>query len=679
MATFLDSLITDTGRYRPENLPEPLRNAARAFYGQGVGMGWGDEAEAWLRARAGEGEYEQNLNKIRNEYARYSQENPFKAGAAEFSGGVAPGVAAMLVPGGQGVGAAQVQRSTAGALARLALMGGVTGAVSGAGSATEGERASGAVAGGALGTALGVGVPVALRGARGVGGWLRDRLAPTEAGIAGRAAEKMTAAMRESQLTPQQIEAAMLQDRAMGVPSVVANVNPALIDLAEAVAQRTGAGARRVEKTLTEQKLGSRERAYQQTVKGLKPGEYYADEQRMVQELRDKARTLYDTAYAHGTVDDPRINTVLKNPEFASFFEKGKAIANTEAMAAKLRGEDPGKYALRDIYLPVTDDAGRMIGVESKQLPDVRTLDYMKRGIDATIDNYYKNGRSAEANALKDLRKVFVSAIDENAPTYQQARKGFAGDMEVIDAMRTGMNDFGKLDHEQVIKMVAGMGVAEKEAFRTGVARGLYSRIMDPATNFNSAQRVIGSPEMQAKLQPLFDSPKHFDLFKSAMEREAQLFHQANKVLGGSQTGKRLQMKEQLEAGSDVGQAVARTVTGGFAQGLLGMTMRSLNNSQITEKTAEKLSQMLMAKDPHEVAAVVQALEKYAAGVAPRAVRASATEAGAVTGTAAVMFPSPSETGATQAPADLEKDITAPAPALSGPDIEADITAESRK
>ena len=80
--------------------------AARAAIGQGLGMGWGDEAEAWLRAKSGEGTYEQNLAKIRNEYGQYSKENPFVSGVAEFAGGAIPGVAAMMIPGGQGAGAA---------------------------------------------------------------------------------------------------------------------------------------------------------------------------------------------------------------------------------------------------------------------------------------------------------------------------------------------------------------------------------------------------------------------------------------------------------------------------------------------------------------------------------------------------------------------------------------------
>jgi hypothetical protein len=649
-------------------MADKLTGAARAVLGQGLAMGWGDEAEAWLRSKLGQGSYEQNLSKIQQEYGEYSKESPFVSGALEFAGGAAPGVAAMLIPGGQPAGAAQLQRSTMGALGRMAGLGAATGAVSGAGSAKEGERLSGAGQGAALGAAIGAAAPLAIRSVGGASKWLLDRVAPTEARIQTRAAEKLNAALQESNLSPQDIAIKMAQDRAMRVPSVTANVSPALSDLAEAVAQRTGSGARKVEKTLTEQKTGARERTYSQVKKGLQPGDYYADEQKLVQDLRDRAKTLYDNAYAHGTVDDPRINTVLKDPEFAGFFAKAKEIANKEAMAAKLRGEDPSRYQLQEIYQLGRDPAGNTI-VISTQLPDVRTLDYMKRGIDATIDSMYSTGKSAEATALRDLRKQFVNAIDENVGAYKQARGAYAGEMEVIDAMRSGLADFGKLDHEQIVKLVAGMSQAEKEAYRTGVARNLYSRIMDPSGNFNAAQRVIGSPEMQTKLQPLFDNPGQFQLFKNALEREAQLFGQANKVLGGSQTGKRTQMREQLEENSDIAQAFNQAASGNFWQSLTGLASRTIGKASINEKTASKMADMLMSKDPHEVAAVVQLLEKQAAGAPQRALGAGAVEAGTTTGTAGAVWPAPSPESA---PADIEADANAVSPVV-GPDIEADI------
>jgi hypothetical protein len=662
-------------------MADPYVGAARAALGQGLGMGWGDEGEAWLRSKVSGVPYEQALKQIRQEYAQYSKEYPISSTALEFGGGAAPAVGMMFVPGAQGAAAAQTQRSTAGALARLAAMGGTTGAVSGAGSAEEGQRGSGAFSGGVLGAGLGAGIPVAMRGATGAARWLRDRLAPSEASISRLAGEKMTQAMRASDLTPQQIEQMMAKDRSMGVPSTVANVDSAVAKLAEAVAQRTGKGTQKVEKTITQQKTGARERTYQQVAKGLQPGDYYADEARLVKDLRSRAQTVYDDAYAHGDVDDPRIVEALKNPQFQQFFQKARSIADTEAMAAKLRGEDPSKFVLPEIYKPsgkFTESGAEVL--ELTKLPDVRTLDYIKRGIDATIDSGFKGqGMStAEASALRDLRKVFVNAIDENVPAYRDARKAYAGDMEVIDAMRTGMSDFGKMKPEQLERMFLGMSDAEKDAFRTGAARKLYSDIVETSKMKNAAQEIINNEATVKKIDTLFDDPAYSRLFKSALEREAQLFQQANKILAGSQTKQRQIMAEELEEAPGIGQAMVQGAFGNFSGALSGLATRFANSATITPRVADKLSDMLMAKDPAEVAAVVKFLEQHAANELPRAVRGTTAERAAVTGTTSTVWPSPSVDQAAPTQTDIESDISAqPAQGISS--IEADIEALGRK
>lgn len=627
-------------------------------------MGWSDEAEAKARAMSGTDNYEEQLRRIRGEYGQYASENPKTAFALEILGGAAPLAVSAFIPGATPLAA----KSTAGALGRLAAMGAVQGTIAGAGSADT-DRVSGGLAGGAIGGALGLGVPLALRGSGAAVKWLTERLNPTEARVSARAAGKLNEALRENQLTPQGIEQKMAQDRAMGVPSVLANTSPATADLAEAVAQRTGSGARAVEDKLIAQKLGSRERTHQQVVKGLNPGHYYADEQALSEQLRNNAKTMYDNAYAVGSVDDPRINEVLKNPQFKGFFDKARAIADTEAQAAKLRGEDPSQYMLQDLYTLELDPVTQVMTPRVTRLPDVRTLDYIKRGIDATVDSGFRGqGMStAEAQALRQLRNQFVNAIDENVPEYAAARKLYAGDMEVLDAMRAGMKDFNKMDHEQVIKLVSTMSKAEKDAFRTGVSRELYSKVMDSSNNFNAAQRVIGSPEMQAKLQPLFDSPQKFDLFKAALEREAQLFSQASKILGGSQTGKRMQMREGLDAGEGVGQVIGAAVTGGFMNSLPTLVNRALFSGKVSDKTAEKLGKMLMSSDPAEVAAVVKLLEKQAEDAVPRAIRGTALERGVIG--AQVALPSPPNP---EQPSGTTEQVTTPE--LSA--IESDIAAE---
>lgn len=660
---------------------DKLVGAARAALGQGLGMGWGDEAEAWLRSKIQGDSYENALKRIRAEYAQYAQENPLTAGALEFTGGAAPGIAAMLVPGGQAAGAAQLGRSTAGALARLSAMGAATGAVSGAGSAEEGNRISGAGSGALIGGAVGVGAPVALRGVRGGLNWTRERLFPTQA-LAGERANKLLseAVQERTGMTPQQLEAAMAADRAMGVPSMVANISPATARLARGVAKIGGAGTERLEQELGRQRAGSRERVYQQTTRGLQPKDFYAEEEKLVSDLRSKARGMYDAAYAVGEVSDPKIMRIVDAPEMKSVWDTARRIADAEASLAKIRGEDPSQYALRELYDFTRDAAGNITGMTTRAVPDVRTLDYMKRALDAQIKTGYASENAAtraNVSVLKDIRNELRDTLKGAVPEYDAALKSYAGDMEVIDALRRGFNDFNKLDHEQVIKMVAGMTQAEKEAFRTGVARNVYSRIMDPSGNINAAQRLIGSPELQAKMQPLFDNPAQFRLFRAALERESQLYAQANRILGGSDTAENQQLIAAIEgSGSTLGEAIERTVTGGTSSGLASMVLSVLSKAQITEKTAERLAEMLTARDPAQVAAVVQALERFNASAAPRALKNSATEAGLVTGTATAISPAPvPEIGERS----LENDA---ADALETPlsrDIEADLEAEEKR
>jgi hypothetical protein len=667
---------------------------ARAAVGQGLMMGWGDEAEAWLRSKLGEGEYQNIVDRIRKEYGQYSEENPVTSTLAEFGGGVIPGVAAMFVPGGQAAGAAQIGTAGGSALARLAARpitksvaaGTTTGAVTGAGSATEGNRGSGAVTGGVMGAGIGAAVPVTMRTAGGVKNWLTERLFPSEKKATERAAQKMTEAMGETGLTPQQIERRMAQDRKMGVPSTVANVDPALADLAETVAQRTGRGTRKVEKVITQQQSGAKERTYQQVRKGLQPDDFYGEEERLISDLRTKSAPAYKAAYAVGEVNDPQIMEMLALPQFKSVWNTARSIAEADSAAAKVNAMrsgqpfDPNEFKLRDVYSVKYDmKTGAPVDVEvTGTVPDVRTLDYMKRALDAQITAGYKSDNAAtlaSANAYKDLRNALRDRTKEVVPEYNAALQTYKGDKEILDALRSGYSDFNKLDHEEVIKLVSGFSPAEKEAFRTGVVRDLYGKMFNTSRNINAAG-LLESPEMQAKLQPLFDNPAQFRLFQAAVERESQLFKQANQILRGSQTGKRKVMQEKFEdAGEGFTQAAAQALTGGWMSSLTGMASRALYKTTMTEDMADKLAGMLMSRDPKDVAAAVKLLEDYAERAAPKAAGVTRREVGSTTGTAITALPAPVSGEKQQ---DIESE-----PAASGvpgaADIESDIEADSRK
>lgn len=655
----------------------------RALLGQGLGMGWGDEGEAWLRSKLGSGNYEENLAKIRDEYARYSAENPYAAGSLEFAGGMLPAVGMMLTPGGQPAALAQTGRASAGFLSRLAqspmarsiAAGGTTGAVAGAGTATEGERGSGAGTGALMGTTLGAAIPIGMRTAGSGYNWLKERLMPTPQGIQDRASAKMLEALKQAQLTPQQMEAVMRKDASMRVPSTIANVDPAVVDLAEAVAQRVGSGRQQIAKTLGAQKEGIKERTYGQVKTGLKPGDYYADEERLKQELRDFAGTAYDDAYNVGSVNDPKIMTILEQPEVKSVYDLARQIASSEANLAKVRGQDPSKFKLEPLYIADTEG-----NIKVASIPDVRTLDYMKRAMDAMVKSGFSSTDATvktQANTLKQMRNELRDRLKTVVPEYETALTKYAGDMEVIEAMQAGMKTFRGMDHEEVAKLVKGMSSSEKEAFRTGVARDIYGQIMGPASARNSAQNIIGSPEMQQKLMPLFDNPAHFNLFKAALERESQLFNQANSILANSSTARRAQMNKEFEGDNSMGEAIGNAITGGFWSSLTGLAAKAAKSTTMTQDTADKLAGMLMSNNPTEVAATVKVLEDYAKRAAPREARATKAEIGTTMGTASAIFPSPAPK---ETAPDIATDIgTIPVPSSGAPDIEADIEAELAK
>jgi hypothetical protein len=628
---------------RPLTNPEMLVGGTRAVLGQGFGMGWGDEAEAWLRAKLlGQGAEEELLKRIRSEYGTFASQYPMTALAGEITGGMVPGAAMMMVPGMQPVGAAQ----TAGTLARLAriakgpiVSGAATGAVAGAGSADEETRGAGAVTGGVVGGAFGAALPPLVRGTTGLIGGLLGRAFPTESSAARKAARLMSESAEKAKMTPQQIEAAMAADRAAGIPSTIANVAPAFERRARGAAKMGGTGTETIVERLTQQKDDAPERVKRQVALAMQPGDYFDDLASLRQSLRTKAAPYYEAAYARGEIDDPEVLKFLKLPQFRSAIQEAR-----KQLAAEGR-----ELPITTVEMPTVSAKGAAAGpmVETFR-PTVEVLDLIKqRGLDPLIEKE-TDAVTGKVSSLGRIyiqkKKEFLEALDAVAPEYAQARAIYRGDAELMDAMRAGMEKFPTMKHEEVARLVSGFSDAEKEAFKTGVARTLYATAMERKTSVDVAGRIINAREMQEKLRPLFKSDAEFDLFKAAMLRESQLFKAASRVLGGSDTAENQQLIRDITGGDSgwLTNTLESVASGsGWGRSLANSALKALSNAQMNDKTATKLADMLMSSDPADVAAVVNVLEEYAKRQAPRAAAFEKLQRGAVTGTAVAAAPAP--------------------------------------
>jgi hypothetical protein len=608
-----------------------MANLGRAV-GQGLGLGFGDEAIARVRAKMEGRPYEDVVREEREAYQKFQEKNPFIALGTELVSGAIPTIGMAMIPGAgtPGAVAGSVRMGQAasklsqympkfmtGTMGKAAGAGATTGAIAGAGSETEGNRTSGALSGGTTGAVLGPTVAKTLQlGGQGAKA-IKNAIRPSPNAVEQRATNKVLEAMGRDEMDPTALRDKMLADKKLGVSSTIMDATPSLSTLGEAVVTRPGSGRKILGTGLNERLEGGREAAGARALKDIGKGvDYTAQEDKLMGTLRSNANNLYDTAYAHGSVDDTRILKVLEDDTFKKAFKEAQAISSKEARAAELRGEDASRFKLNDIY--DQDKDGNLISVG--KIPDVRTLDYIKRGIDALIDKGYKGEGmgKAEANALKDLRKAYIGVIDENVPEYAVARAKYAGDMEVLDALRLGRTDYlsPKMLPAEAKKLVDGMSEAERDALRAGVAQSLMTKVMDAPQQVNAAQRIIGAPATRKRLEALFQDPNEYKVFEAALQRESELFRNAQDIVRGSRTANKTEALKDLKAGNGIfdiaGEAV--DIAAGSPGSVVGRVLKYLQaRTSLDEKTAGEVATMLKSGTTQEVDATLKRLESSSA------------------------------------------------------------------
>jgi hypothetical protein len=608
-----------------------MANIGRAV-GQGLGLGFGDEAIARVRAKMEGRPYEDVVREEREAYQKFQEKHPFTALGTELASGLVPTIGMALIPGAGTPGAAMgagrmgmaasklsqyMPKFMTGTMGKAAGTAATTGAVAGAGSATEGERGSGALSGGATGAVLGPTVAKGMQLTGQAAKAVKNAFRPSPGAVEQRATNKVLEAMSRDEMDPTALRAKMLADQKLGVNSTIMDATPSMSTLGEAVVTRPGPGRKILGTGLNERLEGGREAAASRALKDIGKGvDYTAQEDKLVGTLRSNANNLYDTAYAHGSVDDTRILKVLEDDTFKKAFKEAQAISSKEARAAELRGEDASRFKLNDIY--DQDKDGNLISVG--KIPDVRTLDYIKRGIDALIDKGYKGEGmgKAEANALKDLRKAYIGVIDENVPEYAVARAKYAGDMEVLDALRLGRTDYltPKMLPAEAKKLVDGMSEAERDALRAGVAQSLLTKVMDSPQQINAAQRIIGAPATRKRLEALFQDPNEYKVFEAALTRESELFRNAQDIVRGSRTANKTEALKDLKAGNGIfdiaGEAV--DIAAGSPGSVVGRVLKYLQaRTSLDEKTAGEVAKMLKSGTTQEVDDTLKRLEASSA------------------------------------------------------------------
>lgn len=653
-------------------------NAARAIFGQGLGMSFGDEAEALYRSMGNsQRSYDQILNDIRADYRRFSEERPGVALFGELAGGVTPSVAAMVLPGGQAVTQANAARMarlvpalTKTPVRRAATAGFTTGGISGFGSGEEGfgnrllESGKSAVLGATLGPLIGKGGQLLYGGGKGI---YKRLLKPGTDRIEEAALEKVLKKMADDGLTPQQaIRQVALERGYMPTPkptgtrprTQLRDVSPGLTDLAETVAQRPGAGRKTMIEDTVQTGRGTKGRVMEMVRENMGKGKtMYETEAALTDSLKDNAKTLYDDAYKFGTVKDQRILAMMEQPQFKEAYRQVLETNKIRKANAIAKGEDPSKFDMKQVY-KITETQPGIYQMDLVDAPDVKTLDQIKRGLDYIIRSGRKSSNAADqdaAQALNEYKKTFLGILDDIVPSYGIARNQYKGDLEVLDALDVGRTQYGKYSPDQAKDYVTGLTSSERDALRIGYAQQFMDKIGNAKNSINAAEELLGAENNAGRLQALFDTPEEYEVFKGILKAESRNVKSAQQIGQGSATGRRAELQKEFEGDNVASQILDLAGSSPFQvwRRIIAKAPELFKNEQV----AASVSKILNTGKPDDLNKLLRSLESRAERFALEQAKREAIGMAGTKGTARMSGRTPIGAEAQEEPVNIQSAV----------------------
>jgi hypothetical protein len=473
----------------------------------------------------------------------------------------------------------------------------------------EGAELLGSMGAGALGARAGVGA------AHAVSDLLPGRrISPAQS--------RVLAALDKQGLSPEDWTKLTAQANRFGVPAMGIDTGGLNIrTLGEAAMNPENLETREMYNTLRARQKGARSRVEEQVNKGLKPDEYFAKEKELISSINNNAKPDYEALMQRfPSLKSPALVQLLDTPS--------------------------GKEAVQRAMKSIRDVPGASIGKKDVTGMvsnfDIRFLDQVKQEFDDMImeaegsgPNYKATGEGRRLRALrKSLRdEMDIATTDPKTKEslYKKARSQYAGDIEVLDQLRFGREEFMKKAPKELEDHLSNLNFTEKDALRTGVAQKISEVLRNPTSkDFNAAQRLIGSPETEERLKLLFDKPNEFKIFKRALEMEAEMYQETRPTLSAAQRA----LKK--DDGTRLG-VVRRTAKQAPTLGIKSWVQWAIRylrkNPEMGAKESADILKMMRTNDTRGL----QALEKDLSGKAGREIvrkrrKGKAGIAGAIVG-----------------------------------------------
>lgn len=483
------------------------RAAYNAYQGQPFDIGQG---------------YEEGRDDWRTKSKAFQQNNPVTGIALEVGGSIANPLN-RAVGSYVGQGANMLARAGRGAFTGAGM-----GAAYGAGNAEGGavDRLEGAGRGAAVGGVVGgvatPAVELVGKGAQVVADQTINRFGQ---GPQRAATRKIIEALQADGLTPDQAVARVNQ---LGPQAALMDAGPNAQALARAVYTQPGQGKTVVGDFLRTRQEGTRAadatlqggqiNRVTQSIDDLIPGNA-RDVRQGVQSARKAFGKSYEAA-KNQTDDLVDVLPVVKSLDDEIDVSKGGI-----------------KSALERVKTFLVDKNGNPeISVDSLHQAKMAIDDLMSGEARMSMGNVAKSRIRSYQDKLVDA----IESAGEAGRMYREARRGTAAAWRINDALDTGEQFMLKRafpSADDMADAIKSMRPEEVDAFRTGAAQALKSKLGDMNTRTDVTKKLMDIPNLEQKIKAAFGDNATFKKYIDKLTAERQMFDTYGRIMGGSRTG----------------------------------------------------------------------------------------------------------------------------------------------
>ena len=232
----------------------------------------------------------------------------------------------------------------------------------------------------------------------------------------------------------------------------------------------------------------------------------------------------------------------------------------------------------------------------------IYVLNEVKKNLDSKISETIRGG-ATYIEPQKNIVNTLIDAMENANPKYKDAR-AIAGDYLSVDAAIKSGKSALNLDSELVKKEFSKLSAAEKDAYKIGIGKALRDTLSSVREGANPFNRLLGSPEQKNRLKAVL-TPDEYKGLEKSLRAENRLFELRNKVLGGSPTSRRDELKRVFSGGA------IDTITGvpknTFKDSLAKAGARL--SQGLSDKTAAQVSDILYETDPVKKLSIINGLK----------------------------------------------------------------------